>query len=49
VELAAGTPAGEVPDRIVEKGLLKDQISGYEPDQMRILVRRITSYVQTGE
>jgi glyoxylase-like metal-dependent hydrolase (beta-lactamase superfamily II) len=48
-ELAAGTPAGEVPDRIVEKGLLKDQISGYEPDQMRILVRRITSYVQTGE
>jgi glyoxylase-like metal-dependent hydrolase (beta-lactamase superfamily II) len=49
VELAAGTPASEVPDSIVEQGILKDQISGYEPDQMRILARRITSYVQTGE
>ncbi len=48
-EMAAGTPASQVPDRIVEQGVLKDQISGYDPDQMRILARRITSYVQTGE
>ncbi len=48
-EMAAGTPASQVPDRIVEQGVLKDQISGYDPDQMRILARRITSYIQTGE
>lgn len=48
-ELAAGTPAGDVPDRLVEKQVLADRISGYDPDKMRIYLRRITSYVQTGE
>ncbi len=48
-EMAAGTPAGDVPDRLIEKQVLANRISGYDPDQMRILLRRITSYVQTGE
>ena len=48
-ELAAGTPPDEVPDRIVEQGLLADQISGYDPKKMRILMRRMTSLALTGE
>ena len=48
-ELAAGTPPAEVPDRLVEKQVLADRILGYEPDKMRIFLRRITSYTQTGE
>ncbi len=48
-ELAAGTPPEEVPDRIVEQGLLADQISGYDPEKMRILMRRMTSLALTGE
>ena len=48
-ELAAGTPPGEVPDRIVEKGLLKDKISGYDPEKMRILMQRMTALAITGE
>jgi glyoxylase-like metal-dependent hydrolase (beta-lactamase superfamily II) len=48
-ELAAGTPAEDVPDVIVEKGLLADKISGYDPEKMRILMRRMTSLAVTGE
>lgn len=48
-ELAAGTPPDEVPDRIVEKGLLADRILGYDPEKMRILMRRMTSLALTGE
>ncbi|MDJ0926055.1 MAG: MBL fold metallo-hydrolase [Gammaproteobacteria bacterium] len=48
-ELAAGTPPEEVPDRIVEKGLLADRISGYDPKKMHILMRRLTSLAITGE
>jgi hypothetical protein len=48
-ELAAGTPPEEVPDRIVEQGLLTDQISGYDPEKMRILMQRMTSLALTGE
>jgi len=48
-ELAAGTPPSEVPARVVEKGLLADQIQGYDPGKMLVLMQRMTSYVQTGE
>jgi glyoxylase-like metal-dependent hydrolase (beta-lactamase superfamily II) len=48
-ELAAGTPPGEVPDRIVEQALLADKISGYDPEKMRILMQRMTSLAITGE
>jgi len=48
-ELAAGTAPEEVPDRIVEKGLLADKIIGYDPKKMRILMRRMTSLALTGE
>ena len=34
---------------IVEKGLLADKISGYDPEKMRILMRRMTSLALTGE
>ena len=48
-EIAAGTPPDQVPDVLVEKQALADQVIGYDPDKMRILLRRITSYVRTGE
>ena len=48
-ELAAGTPAVDVPNVLVEKKVLSRQVDGYEPDQMRIYFRRITSYALTGE
>ena len=48
-ELAAGTPPDQIPDVVVEKGLLKDQIIGYDPAKMRILMRRMTSLALTGE
>jgi hypothetical protein len=48
-ELAAGTPPAEVPDSLVAKRALADRITGYDPDQMRILLSRITRYAQTGE
>ena len=48
-ELAAGTPPEDVPDVIVEKRLLADKINGYDPDKMRILMRRMVSLALTGE
>ncbi len=48
-ELAAGTAPEDVPDRIVEKGVLADQIIGYDPAKMRILMQRMTSLALTGE
>jgi hypothetical protein len=48
-ELAAGTPPDQIPDVIVEKGLLADKIAGYDPEKMRILMRRMTSLALTGE
>ena len=48
-ELAAGTLPEDIPDMIVEKGLLADKISGYDPEKMRILMRRMTSLAVTGE
>ena len=48
-ELALGTAPEDVPDRIVEKGLLKDKISGYDPEKMRILMQRMTALAITGE
>jgi glyoxylase-like metal-dependent hydrolase (beta-lactamase superfamily II) len=48
-ELAAGTAPEDVPDRIIEKGLLADKISGYDPKKMRILMQRMTSLALTGE
>jgi hypothetical protein len=38
-----------VPDRLVARQALADRISGYDPDQMRVLWHRITRYTQTGE
>jgi len=48
-ELAAGTPPDQIPDVIVEKGLLADKIIGYDPEKMRILMRRMTRLALTGE
>ena len=48
-ELAAGTAPEQVPDRLVAQGALTDQISGYDPVKMRVLLQRITSYAVTGE
>ncbi|HJP39597.1 MAG TPA: MBL fold metallo-hydrolase [Gammaproteobacteria bacterium] len=48
-ELAQGASPGDVPDRLVERRVLAEQISGYEPEKMHILLRRITSYAITGE
>lgn len=48
-ELAAGTAPAAVPGALVEKGVLADRISGYEPDKALIWFRRLTSYAVTGE
>lgn len=48
-ELAAGTPPDDVPDVVVEKRLLADKINGYDPEKMRILMRRMVSLALTGE
>lgn len=48
-ELSRGTPPGEVPGKLVERRELADQIAGYEPEKMRVLLQRITSYAVTGE
>lgn len=48
-ELAAGTAPVDVPAALVEKRVLADRISGYEPDKARIWFRRLTSYAVTGE
>ena len=49
VEISAGTPPEEIPDKLVREGMFADQIAGYDPDKMRIFAQRITTYVQTGE
>lgn len=48
-ELAAGTAPSRVPEVLVERKVLADKIVGYEPEKMRVLLRRMVSYVQTGE
>jgi len=48
-ELAAGTPPKNVPDALVERRVLADQIAGYDARKMRVLLARITSYAVTGE
>jgi glyoxylase-like metal-dependent hydrolase (beta-lactamase superfamily II) len=48
-ELAAGAAPADVPDRLVARQALADRISGYDPEQMRVLWHRITRYTQTGE
>ena len=48
-ELAAGTPPEDVPDVVVEKQLLADQINGYDPEKMRILMQRMVNLALTGE
>jgi len=48
-QLAAGTAPGDVPDILVERRLMADKIIGYDPEQMRILFKRLTIYGVTGE
>jgi hypothetical protein len=48
-EIAAGTPPAQVPDVLVERKVLADEVVGYEPEKMRILFRRMVAYVVTGE
>jgi hypothetical protein len=48
-ELEAGTDPARVPDVLVERRVLADRIVGYEPEKMRVLLRRMVSYAQTGE
>lgn len=48
-ELARGTSPEDVPDTLVERQVLADRITGYDPGKMRVLLRRITSYAVTGE
>jgi glyoxylase-like metal-dependent hydrolase (beta-lactamase superfamily II) len=48
-ELEAGTAPEDVPNVVVEKRLLADKINGYDPEKMRILMRRMVSLALTGE
>ena len=48
-KLASGTPPAEVPDALVEDGVLSDRVIGYTPAAARIWFQRLTSYAITGE
>ena len=48
-ELAAGTPAAEVPDRLIAKKVLADRIVDYDDAKMGMLLRRMTNYAITGD
>ncbi len=48
-ELSRGTHPDDVADILVKQEVLAEQISGYTPEKMRILLQRITSYAVTGE
>ena len=38
-----------VPDYLIEEGILKEKIIGFDEKKMRVLYRRITNYFLTGE
>jgi hypothetical protein len=38
-----------VPDYLIEQGTLKKKIIGFDEKKMRVLYRRITNYLLTGE
>jgi glyoxylase-like metal-dependent hydrolase (beta-lactamase superfamily II) len=48
-ELAAGTPAARVPDKLVAERFLADRVVDYDPAKMRMLLARMTNYARTGE
>jgi glyoxylase-like metal-dependent hydrolase (beta-lactamase superfamily II) len=48
-EMEAGTPADEIPDKLVADGYMSDRVKGYDGDKMRILFRRMVAFLQTGE
>ncbi|MEC9376027.1 MAG: MBL fold metallo-hydrolase [Pseudomonadota bacterium] len=48
-ELAAGTPPEKIPEKIVSEKKLNDKISGYDPEKMRVLMKRMTNLAVTGE
>jgi len=48
-EMAAGTPADEVAEKLVADGYLADRIIVYDGPKMQILIQRMVSYIQTGE
>ena len=48
-EMEAGTPADEIPDKLVADGYMRDRVNGYNADSMRILFRRMVAFLQTGE
>ena len=38
-----------IPDYLIDKGVLKNEIIGFDEEKMRILYRRITNFLLTGE
>ncbi len=48
-EMAANTPPADIPDKLVAEHYLADRVIAYDEDKMRILLRRMVSYIQTGE
>lgn len=48
-ELEANTPAADIPDKLVGEGFLADKVIAYDPDGMKILIRRMISFARTGE
>jgi len=48
-EMEAGTPIGDIPDKLVAENYLADRIIAYDAEKMRILIGRMVSYILTGE
>jgi hypothetical protein len=38
-----------IPDYLIEQDILKEKIIGFDEKKMRVLYRRITNYLLTGE
>ena len=38
-----------IPEYLIKKGVLRDKIIGFDEQKMKVLYRRITNYLVTGE
>jgi hypothetical protein len=49
IALDKGVSPELIPDYLIEQGVLKETIIGFDEKKMRVLYKRITNYLLTGE
>jgi len=47
--MANGIPNQNIPDYLIEEKVLTDKIIGYDVAKMKVLYKRITNFLITGE